>query len=358
MKFILVYVLGIIFQPLNADFHQEARMQEIHSLKNHYHPLILQEQENHPEFFQRFQTLLKTGEMHPAEDGNGGTYILKDTAGNPHFVIKPTDEDIYCLNNPKQYSSSSLDTRARKNIPLYHSSPREAFCYELAILSGLEAITPKTHLSILSHPQFFHLAPTESLEKLCSVADYIQESTPLFFLLQNLFSLSLTDQDLEPYFDKEDFALINLFIWLTYDNDAHAGNILAYPKEKNPDGFIRYGLKKIDNSLSFPEKNTDFFHFLMHFPHATHPVSSSIREKIFNIPLKTLEKSLEKFHLSSTLPAFKERVHVLQELAKRPAISYYEVSLRLRLLEECNGLELALSLLSLEDLEKLSPSFL
>ncbi|MBS0627448.1 MAG: hypothetical protein JSS09_04480 [Verrucomicrobia bacterium] len=358
MKFVLLYILGIIFHPLNADLHQEDRLEEIHSLKNHFFPLILQEQDKHPEFFQKLQTLLNEGEMHLAEEGNGGAYILKDGEGRAHFVIKPTDEDIYCLNNPKKYGSSSLDKRARENIPLYYSSPREAFCYELASLCELESITPKTHLSLLSHPAFFHLSPPKSEEKLCSVSEYVQEGIPLFFLLQNLFSLSLKDQDLEPYFDKEDFALINLFIWLTYDNDAHASNILAYPKEKNLDGFILYGLKKIDNSLSFPEKNTEFFHFLMHFPHARHPISSSIREKINTIPLKTLEKRLERFHLSSAFLAFKERVHVLQELAKRPTISYYEVSLRLLLLQESDGLTLALSPLSLEELEKFSPSFL
>lgn len=334
------------------------REKEIEASKNHWKPFTLEEENRHPEFFSRLRTLLQEGLVYRIQDGDGGAYIVKDGTGKAHFVIKPTDEDIYCLNNPKNYHSSSLKIRARKNIPLYQSAQREAFCYELATLLGLEAITPKTYLSTLYLPEFFLFSPNGSLEKLCSVQEYIQDGMPLRNLLQNLFSSHIKDEDLGPYFEGEDFALISLFTWLTLDNDAHAGNILAYPKKQISNSFTVYGLKKIDNSLSFPEKNTDFFHFLMHFPHATAPLCSSIREKILHLPLVLLEKSLERFDLAPSLPAFRERVHVLQELAKRPPITYYEIGLRLLLLEEVDGLSLALSLLSLEELKNLSPSFL
>ncbi|MES2199434.1 MAG: hypothetical protein V4489_04630 [Chlamydiota bacterium] len=351
-------------EPLKATppyYDQEAviqREQEISLSMNYWKPFTLLEQEKHPRFFDKLQTLLEKGIVCRIQDGDGGAYLVKDSIGKAHFVIKPTDEDIYCLNNPKSHFSSSLELRARKNIPLYLSAQKEAFCYELALLSGLETITPKTYLATIFLPEFFLFSQRGSLEKLCSVQEYVQDGVSLRLLLQNLFSLHLTDQDLEPYFEEEDFALISLFIWLTYDNDAHAGNILAYPKKKDPNGFTLYGLKKIDNSLCFPEKNTDFFHFLMHFPHAFHPISSFIKEKILHLPLASLEKSLERFHLTSTLLAFKERTYVLQELAKRPNITYYEIGLRLLLLQENEGLSLALSTLSLEELQKLSPSFL
>ncbi len=355
---LLLLGIGSFFPFHTLKATSFLREEEIKASKNHWKPFTLEEEQKHPEFFSKLKTLLQEGTLHRIQEGDGGAYIVKDATGKGHFIIKPTDEDIYCLNNPKNYHSSSLEERARKNIPLYQSAQREAFCYELAILSGLEAITPKTYLSTLFLPEFFLFSQNGSLEKLCSVQEYIQEGISLRHLLQNLFSSHIKDEDLEPYFEEEDFSLISLFTWLTFDNDAHAGNILAYPKKTNSPSFTVYGLKKIDNSLSFPEKNTDFFHFLMHFPHAKAPLSSSIREKILHLPLEILEKSLERFGLESSFLAFKERVYVLQELAKRPTITYYEIGLRLLLLEEDNGLTLALSLLSLEELKNLSPSFL
>ncbi len=364
LLFLLATLTFFDSKPLKANSSSidqesvELRQQEIISFTNYWKPFTFQEKQKHPEFFSSLQSLLEEGFIYRTEEGDGGAYRVEDSLGRAHFIIKPTDESIYCLNNPKSYPSSSLEQKARKNIPLYQSAQREAFCYELALLSGLEAITPKTYLTTLTLLQFFNFSFDEPLEKLCSIQEYVQDGICLRTLLQNLFSLHLEDKDLEPYFSEEDFALISLFVWLTFDNDAHAGNLLAYPLKKDPNGFTTYGLRKIDNSLSFPEKNTDMFHFLLHFPHALHSISPSIQGKIHHLPLDSLEKSLERFELTSSLFAFKERVHVLQDLAKRPLITYYEIGLRLLLLEEPNGLELALSFLSLEELKDLSPSFL
>lgn len=359
-------VLGALFffalPSLKASpFDQNAieeRQKEITASKNYWKPFTLEEEQKNPEFFHQVRSLLKEGFICRVEEGDGGAYKVEDSLGKSHFIIKPTDENIYCLNNPKNHPSASLEKRARENIPSYESAQREAFCYELALLSGLDSITPRTYLTTLTLPHFFSFYSDQSLEKLCSIQEYVQDGICLRTLLQNLFSLNLEDKDLEPYFEEEDFALITLFVWLTFDNDAHAGNLLAYPLKKDPIGFTTYGLRKIDNSLSFPEKNTGMFHFLLHFPHALHPISSAIQEKIHHLPLESLEKSLKRFDLTSSLLAFKERAHVLQTLAKRPLITYYEIGLRLLLLQEPNGLDLALSFLPLEELKELCPSFL
>lgn len=348
-------------QPLQAAplfFDEEIvlkRVQEITLLKNHWKPFTLQEEQKAPNFFYQLHSLLKEQQVFLIPEGDGGAYIVKDRQGIAHFVIKPTDEGIYCLNNPKNHPSSLLEIRARKNIPLYQSAQREALCYELALLCGLETITPKTYLTTLLIPQFFLFSSYGSLEKLCSVQEYIRGSTPLSHLLQNLFSLHLKDEDLAPYFDEEDFALITLFVWLTFDNDAHAGNLLAYPKKIDSKGFTIYGLKKIDNSLALPEENTDFFHFLMYFPHAFNSISDFIKEKILELPLKSLENSFKRFDLLKSLIAFKERVYVLQELIKKPNLTYHEIGARLLFLQESDGLNKALSPLSLEELQNLPP---
>lgn len=303
------------------------RLLEIETLKEKWSSL----QKELPE---HFLSVFKSGTVELEEEGAGGTYIVYNTSKQPKFVIKPIDENILCLHNPKGFASPFNDKehRIKAGIPLYRSSLTEALCYEVAKICQLEHITPMTFLSILFHPHFFYLSKGLCPNKLCSVQTYIENSYSLHKILGELFALNIGEKELQEQFDQEDFEDINLFIWLTYDNDAHPENFRAYPKKINEKGMTVYGIKKIDNSLCFPEKNTHFFNSLMYFPNALEPLSAKIRQKILELPVEEINRCIHKYGLYSTSLAFYERISILKQLAQETEMTYYECSLRLDLL--------------------------
>ncbi len=201
-------------------------------------------------------------------------------------------------------------------------------------MSGLAHITPKAVLSLISHPEFSHLYKNTAEEKLCSVQEYLKGTLPLRKILEVFFRDGFLEEKLLESFDQEDFEDITLFLWLTFDNDAHIDNFLAYPKRSTPKGDVVYGILKIDNSLALPEENSGFSNALMYLPHALLPISSKIREKLQSLPLDRMGKIIEKFGLSSSLSAFEKRLATVQNLLlESKDITYYECSLRLGLLE-------------------------
>ena len=197
-------------------------------------------------------------------------------------------------------------------------------------------------MKIIGNPDF---------EKLCSVQEYVPNS---IVMLDKIYEwIQKGDEDLmRNSICPEDFEDANLFVWTTYDTDAHPGNFLFYPKEIKKDELIVYGIKKIDNGLSFPEKNTTFTNFLMYFDSANDPLSDRIKEKIKEIPIEEIAKKMQELELAiPAISAFVERIHVLQELAKRPGISTYEINLRFMLLSLDNGVVLALGNQNISEIE-------
>ena len=333
------------------NFLIQERMVEIQSLNESWRLFANDEKRHYPEFFSHFDSTFQQGRLVLASEGAGAAYILYDQYDTPQFIIKPTDENIFCLHNPKQFASPFLEPRVKRDIPLYRAAQTDALCYEVATICHLENITPKAVLSLLSHPSFFLINKGEPLEKLCSIQDYLKETLPLRQVLEEFFANSLSEKDLLEKFDQEDFEDIQLLLWLTFDNDAHADNFRVYLKKTSSQGFPVYGMQKIDNSLAFPERNSEFSNALMYFPNALLPISSKIRDQIRSLPLEKIKEEILKFGLGSSIFAFEERISTLQKLIEKEDLTYYECSLRLSLLEKSDGIQLALSDESLESLE-------
>jgi len=345
-----------------------TRRSELSQQKNHWRDYS--EIHKQPSFSNRFQDALQSGHISPCPKGCGSAYFLYDANDIPRFVIKPVDEDIYCLNNRKHFACPFIGSefRVRQGIPLYRSAQTDVLCYQVAEALGIPYITPKTEMWILSSQNFYDLSMnlTEAdkdalmkiignpdFEKLCSVQEYVPDS---IVMLDKLYEwIEKGDEDLMgESVCPQDFEDANLFVWTTYDNDAHPGNFLFYPKEIKEDQTIIYGIKKVDNGLSFPEKNTDFTNFLMYFDSAKDPLSDRSKEKIKEIPIGDIVKRMQELELPiPAITAFVERVRVLQELAKRKGISTYEINLRLMLLPLDQGVILALGNQKISDLEKL-----
>lgn len=301
-------------------------------------PLLRKQQLEDPHFFQSLSEIT-SWRLQP--QGDEGSYLLQNKEGDILFIAKPFDEAIYCINNPKGHTGA-FEKRVKKEIPLYRSAQTEALCYEIATLCDIKHVVPKTRLYLFPMPE----------EKLCSIQEYLPNTLSLRSFLLKMFSLGITEKELEPYLEQEDFADICLLMYLIYDNDAHASNILLSAKTQNKD---TYHLTSIDHSLSLPEKNEGFFPFIMYLPNALHPLSLSIQEKISHIPMQEIQDLFFSYQLASSFPAFKERVLVLQTLSKRDQITYYEVFARLLLLKKPEGLSLALSDIPLQEIEALLP---
>ena len=312
----------------------QEKAQELLSQRRQDLLLFLEEGENlsdfcsyrYPFFTAYFHEIFSRGELTLSKDGCSGTYFLleKDT---PKFIIKPFDEHPRCLHNPRTYASIFL---YEKDLPLYHSPEREALAYEIARILHLTHLTPFTTALVLESDTFHTLEEKEQ-RKLCSVQEYLPAMESLSTVLEELLKKGYEERSLEEFLDKEDFEDLALFLWLTYDNDAHFSNFLVYPKKMSADGKLIYRIKKIDNAQCFPEKNTGYLNHLLYLPMGGHPLSNRTKQKIALLPLEEMIEAFHLFHLSDALPAFLQRVSVLQEASKEWDISYYEVNQRLQL---------------------------
>lgn len=302
---------------LDALIHK--RQAEIIAIREAWRPLITSFQTHyHPTFYERLQACLQTGHLVLIKEGLGGTYFLKDSLENICFIVKPLDEEILCLNNRKALATpfNQKELRVRPDIPLYRSCQTSAAAFAIAHLAGLSDVTPETHLSILTSSLFYTLEESENKEKLCSVQEYLIHSTNLYATIQTCAAQGMTDIEIGNHIDQRDFERAMLFVWLCYDNDGHAGNFRTFLK---PNGL--FGLVKIDNNLTFPEKNNHLENCLSLFPNAEKPLSPETRALLHSLPIASIVDTLRFYGLEKTIDAFKERVALLQTLTTDPTIT-------------------------------------
>ncbi len=270
----------------------------------------------------------------PAPEGEGSAYFLLDVQGSARYVIKPLDEEIFCINNPKGHSTpfASEEYRLRPYIPPYTSAFNEVLAYKTACIAGIEKSVPHTHLEILLHPSFNDISdkidpklePWNILkndvdkEKICSVQEFIPNSISLSSLVKKWLNEGATDEEIMASIDMDSYEDALILTWLTFDNDAHSANFLAYPlmhSENNP----IYGLKKIDNSLTFPERNRDMYNFLLALPHAKMPLSERAKKIIAEIPVQEISDALCSLQRKDAAPAFLKRVEELKTQSQNSA---------------------------------------
>ena len=344
------------------------RRQEIRSQKKHWVSFIdTNKQGEDREFFSKIDEILAEGKLTPNSSGAGSAYFLVDNEGIPRFVVKPVDEDIFCLNNRKELGSLFNDEehRVREDIPLYRSAQTDAFCWEIASRAGLEGATPKAVMGILASGSFYDftrwMEPADQekffdetgfpdQEKLSSIQEYIPDSQDLVELLHSFYQENLSDEEIASRFDQKEFEQVCLFIWLTYDNDAHGGNFRSYVKRIDEQGKKIYGIKKIDNGLSFPEKNTEYVNILTWMPNAIAPISKDIKNKIAQLPTEQILKRMDDYELTNCKGAFQERMEVLKELVQRDGITIAEIDLRFSFLSQDGGKQLALSPMTTQEI--------
>lgn len=232
-------------------------------------------------------------------------FSLSLTASPIYFwkdkVIKPVEPD--CINH-------------RAYIPCSRTAQAEALAYAIAQILGLGHLTPETHLALI---------PIDGVEKLCSVQQYLPNIENLRDLAVEWLKADLSDATLLTLIDPTDFEDLFLLILLFYDTDAHANNIYA---RKDDSGI--YHLIKLDNGLTFPDKNRQLFNALYLLPQARKKFSPQAIERIQTLPMEKLAEKFIEFEMQDAYGAFVERVENLKQLTD---YSMREIDIHFRKLE-------------------------
>lgn len=272
--------------------------------------------------------------------GVSGSYFLIGPEGEKQYLIKPLDEDAGCIHS-NGYATPFTMSPVRANMPLYLSSMREVLAFKIAQSIGVDSIVPKTTLGIFESDRFHDFSNGVSLdelkrymeqcgpadkEKLCSVQEFVPNAKSLFEAIHELEMSDLSDEEIANRFDQSHFEEANILLWTTYDTDGHLGNFLVYPKGVDEIGNEILALKKIDNGLAFPDKNKNLRNNLSYLPNAKRELSAEGKAKIAAIDVEAIAKQFEEMGLESAIPALKERILVLQELAQRPGITLKEIN--------------------------------
>jgi hypothetical protein len=257
--------------------------------------------------------------LRPIEDGISGSYFLVNPEGVPKFVVKPMDEDISALNNPKGYGCFYFENMF--DMQLYRAVFREMAVSSMAKSIGVSSVAPETALAILESERFFDVADIEptlgpkNKEKLCSCMEFIPNSQHLGETLQTLQQMGLSDEEIRQRFDQDDFEDANILIWATGEQDAHLWNLLTCVKGYDACGNEIYGIKKIDNGLCLPENPSGFNrNGLAYMPNARLPLSDRALTKIFAMNPDAIANILQKNQLQAAIPATMERIARLKAI--------------------------------------------
>jgi hypothetical protein len=114
--------------------------------------------------------------------------------------------------------------------------------------------------------------------------------------------------------------------------------LLAIPVPKKPN---HYTWKAISNSLTWPERNTDFGYDLISWPQGFNYLPEKYVKLIQEIPVDKIIEDLKMLQMEYAISAFQERVELLQYLAKQPSMTLYEIALRFQLLGKQEAIEIS-----------------
>lgn len=334
--------------------HIADRRKEIAAAKEEWRAKI---DANDSEFKNQVYVAHEKGSLIPVQGGMGGAYLLKDENGIPRFIVKPSDEDILALNNRKKlatpYNNQWAMHRVRRDIPLYTTVQTEVLAYKVAESLGFENITPQTEMVILKNEQFHDITDnTQEMngdrrektiqkygmadrEKLCSAQQFIPDSKELMEFANEL-ELVASQKDLAPSqliymmeksIDPKDFEDAVIFNCIIGETDGNPGNFRVYEKYKDEDSNPVMGIKKVDNALSFADKNTEFYNCLNMIPLIKNKLSEKSKQKILDINEDEITALMKAYNKSeNAIKAFKERIELLKELAKMNTVRYIDLN--------------------------------
>jgi hypothetical protein len=329
------------------------RRDQIKALKEEWR--LKMEEQPSSEFKQEILQAQATGQLTPISGGMGGAYLFASQERAPLFIIKPSDEDILALNNRKiiasPFNGANSKNRVRAGIPLYTTVQTEVLAYQIAEQLGFTAITPKTEMVILNNNAFHDLTDTTQeakganskdffnqvgradKEKLCSVQEFVSNSEELSDFFQNIAKKvvenDLTDTQenylVENLIDQKDVEECVLFNCITGETDGNLGNFRIYVKD-DIEGNKKYGIKKIDNALCFPEGNKEFSNCLSILPHIDQKLSAEGTQRLLDISAEQVIMTMQYYgKTEKAINSFIKRLDLLKKLAVKDNLTLREL---------------------------------
>jgi hypothetical protein len=184
-------------------------------------------------------------------------------------------------------------------------------------------------------------------------------------------------------FSEDDYAKLQLLLWITGAMDFHTSNLMVYRQE----GSEKWGMKMIDQDLTFPDANANFRNEIADWPQGQNPLPKEMIDKILALSVKQLkevyalpvyrttnsstrqrnelvrrnsllELALVAAHSKIGDPAFNamlERIEFLQAIVnKNAATSMEEINVRMKLLGMQDEFEVVNQKKSIKSDEKLA----
>lgn len=314
----------------------ENRMSELKASRSSFAPDI--------QFHSRVHSLMKNGSLKPVPGGKSGVYFLCDAKGDRKFVVKPYDEDMLTLNNPKGFATPYHDAdgmcRPKGGIPMFSATKNEAMASAIARELGISRSTAKAQMMILTSDTFHDItddidadpekiAETYGLadkEKLCVVQEYISDCREVGDLLlegsgKDQFAFMRMDHEartalereiLPKDIDQEMFEEGIILALVCGEADGNAGNFLLSNKP-DPQTHKR-AVYKIDNAAAFTENNSSINTGVLWLLECSEkPISNKARQMINNLdPDRIASLMKEQGYSDLSISEMQERIYMMK----------------------------------------------
>jgi len=197
------------------------------------------------------------------QEGEGGTYFLKDETEEIIAVFKPHDEEPFSFSNPKYRESNdeSNNSAIKKGIRCGEAAIREVAAY---LLDRDFAGVPLTVMVELAHPTF-------SKPKIGSLQEYVVHECGSWDLGPKKYTV-------------QDVHKIGILDLRLFNVDRHGGNMLAQKQLGNS----TYKLIPIDHGFSLPDSldGTDLWFEWITWPQAKIPFDEGCLDFISKIDVE------------------------------------------------------------------------
>eukprot|EP01102_Stenamoeba_stenopodia_P005519 TRINITY_DN1627_c0_g1_i1.p1 TRINITY_DN1627_c0_g1~~TRINITY_DN1627_c0_g1_i1.p1 ORF type:complete len:472 (-),score=83.34 TRINITY_DN1627_c0_g1_i1:194-1609(-) len=209
---------------------------------------------------------LENHEPEMVEDGEGGTYFLRDVNGNNIAVFKPADEEPFSVGNPKRGDKPESDQELRGSDIKKGILPGEGCYREVAayLLDKDFAKVPLTVFVEFNYPLFNWKEKQGSLQKFVPHHFESWDIGPTKYRVSDVHRIGILD-----------LRIFNV--------DRHGGNLLVKRLDIVDKGC--YDLIPIDHGLSLPESvnGTDLWFEWLTWSQAKAPFGQEELQYIANI---------------------------------------------------------------------------
>ncbi len=301
---------------------------------------------------ERVHTLMREGSIEKVPGGKSGVYFLCDAEGVRRFVIKPSDEEMLTLNNPKLFATPFTRgndiANPRPGVSTYSGVQNEEMATLVAEHLGIADSTVRSEQMVLTSDTFhdftdsltgdrseFHeLYGAPDREKLCTVQEFIPDASDVGLLL--LTSLN-KDQDEFMSIDRESrdalereslpkninqtmFEHAVILSLVCGEVDGNAGNYLLATTD-DPQTNTR-NIYKIDNAATFPSHNEAIETGANWVLNAYEkPITGETREMVSKIDVRALEKLMrQRGYSQDAIKSMKARVATMKDFANEETL--------------------------------------